>query len=117
MDKNNTGRRAANGPSSEGEQEAKGGMRGTTHPSTHRVASWFVCSGRAVPGGRGSVRAGPLGVRSSNTGPMGRQCRRNAKPAQSPTQEHRLPKRSVSSTNHAQRDCRVWGTADEGLRQ
>ena len=66
------------------------------------------------------MRAGPLGVRCSNTEPMGRQCRRNAKPAQSPTQEHRLPERSVSSTNHAQRDCRdgsVWGTADRGLRQ
>jgi hypothetical protein len=47
VDKNNTGTRATNGPSSEGEQEAKGRMTEATHPSTHRVPSWFFCSGRA----------------------------------------------------------------------
>ena len=31
----------------EGEQEANGRMTEATHPSTHRVPSWFVCSGRA----------------------------------------------------------------------
>ena len=37
------------------------------------------------------MRAGPLGVRCSNTEPMGRQCRRNAKPAQSPPRNTASP--------------------------
>ena len=99
--------------SAEGEE---GGQRPheRDHPST------AFLPGCTVPGGRGAVRAGPLGVRCSNAATMGRQCRRTAKPAQSPPQEHRPPERSVSSTNHAQRDCRdgsLWGTTDGGLRQ
>ena len=77
-------------------------MRGATHPSTHRVPSWFVCSGRARL--RPSRSAGCALFEHRADGPPVPSKRQAGSVA---PQEHRLPEQSVSSTNHAQRDC-LW---------
>jgi hypothetical protein len=84
------------GPTGQPFQEPRGAARGIVGP-LGRQMSWSVLPG---PLGRAGRTGGPLGRQT----PAARQSRRNARPAQSPLREHRLPERPVSSPDHAQRE-------------